>query len=272
MEENILGKTLSELTIRLKNDLIKANDENYDNKNLWLSTKDIHKIRIGIEHINDNVFNKESLSFFNKCVDFSDFYLHFYHSYDAEYNEYYIPISEINQVLGALAVYFLKHDYDVAIKKIIMKENESFVPKIYDLIEQMENSYDNGDYGTVTTLSSTILQNVFIEICKFNDIEVSKKDNFNTLYNKVKSSMKIDPSQYNDSKAIRKFCSKLNEIIIDINEIRNIYSDSHGADADTHISFSKISKHHFKLIVDTTKTCVNFLIGSYEFQTNQISM
>ena len=39
-----------------------------------------------------------------------------------------------------------------------------------------------------------------------------------------------------------------------------------------HILFSKISKHHFKLIVDTTKTCVNFLMGSYEFQNNEITM
>lgn len=267
-----MNKTLSELTIKLKDDLINATDNNFNNKNLWLSIEDIHKIRVGIDHINDSAFNKENLLFFETCVDFSAIYSHFYHSYEAEYNEYYLPLSEINKVLGPLAVYFLKHDYEVMLKKIVMEENLSFIPKVYNLIEQMEDAYDNGDFGTVTTLSSTILQNVFIEICDSKGIVINKKDKFNVLYNKVKPLLKIDPTQYSDNPAIRKFCSKLNELIIDINEIRNIYSDSHGADGETHILFSKISKHHFKLIVDTTKSCVNFLIGSYEFQNNEITM
>ncbi|MEG0275778.1 MAG: abortive infection family protein [Coprobacillus sp.] len=267
-----MSKTLSELTIKLKNDLINATDNNFNNINMWLTIEDIHKIRMGVDHINDSSFNKEDLSFFETCVDFNAIYLYFYHSNEAEFNQYYLPLSEINRILGPLSVYFLKHDYEVMIKKIVMEENLSFIPKVYDLIEQMEDAYNNGDFGTVTTLSSTILQNVFIEICNSKGVVINKKDKFNVLYSKVKPLLKIDPMQYNDDSAIRKFCSKLNELIIDINEIRNIYSDSHGANGETHILFSKISKHHFKLIVDTTKSCVNFLIGSYELQNNEITI
>lgn len=264
--------TLSELTLKLKDDLIRANDNNFHQKELWLSTSEIHKIRIGISNIDDAEFDKSDLTFFNTCADFIDIYMYFYHSPEAEFNDYYLPNTVISNTLGSLSVYFLNHDYEVLIKKINMEKNLPFIPKIYDLVEKMETAYDNSDYGTVTTLSSTILQNVFIEICTSKGITVDKNEKFNKLYNRVKPLLNIDAAQYKDNPAIRKFCSKLNELIADINEIRNIYSDSHGTDKETHILFSKISKHHFKLIVDTTKTCVNFLIGSYEFQNNKITM
>ena len=263
--------TLSELTNELKVELLNASDATYD-ENMWLSIEEIHRIRIGISKIDDFEFDKSKLSFFDSCVSFSDIYLYFYHSEEAEFNQYYLPKTEITKALGPLIVHFLKHDYEVIIKKINIDTHLSFSSKIYSLIEKMETAYDNSNYGLVTTLSSTILQNVFIEICKSQGITVNKNEKFNALYNKVKSLLNIDPVQYKEQPAIRKFCSKLNELIIDINEIRNIYSDSHGVDGETHILFSKISKHHFKLIVDTTKTCVNFLMGSYEFQNNEITM
>ena len=79
------------------------------------------------------------------------------------------------------------------IKKINIDTHLSFSSKIYSLIEKMETAYDNSDYGLVTTLSSTILQNVFIEICKSQGITVNKNEKFNALYNKVKSLLNIDP-------------------------------------------------------------------------------
>ena len=44
-------KTLSELTIKLKNDLINATDNNFNDENLWLSIENIHKIRMGVDRL-----------------------------------------------------------------------------------------------------------------------------------------------------------------------------------------------------------------------------
>ncbi len=99
--------TLSELTNELKVELLNASDATYD-ENMWLSIEEIHRIRIGISKIDDFEFDKSKLSFFDSCVSFSDIYLYFYHSEEAEFNQYYLPKTETHKGAWSIDCTFFK--------------------------------------------------------------------------------------------------------------------------------------------------------------------
>lgn len=86
--------------------------------------------------------------------------------------------------------------------------------------------------------------------------------------------LKIDPKLYTENgvtpdESLRNFTQNLNEVFTKLNQIRNIYSESHGKPKkDNQFNLKKLPKHHFKLILDTTKTISNFLVSSYEYQKN----
>ena len=136
----------------------------------------------------------------------------------------------------------------------------------------MEFAFGEKDYKRVMSLSSTILQSVFKEICDRLEITYKKSDNFPTLFKKVKERIKLDPELYQETPELRDFCSKINNLIILINELRNLYSESHGQSQKTAFDFDNLPSHHFKLIVDTTKSITNFLVSTYNFQYKALQM
>ena len=110
---------------------------------------------------------------------------------------------------------------------------------------------------------------MFKELCFFYNIQYSDNETFTALYKKVQDKLKLNPTLYNKNEKHKKalsFTSKIHKLFVHINELRNIYSDSHGIIGKESINFSSLPKHHYKLIVDSTKTITNFLIESNFYQ------
>ena len=133
---------------------------------------------------------------------------------------------------------------------------------------RMESALDNGNYSEVNSLSSKILSTIFKEVCKINNITIDNTENHVQLYNKVKNILNLNPKEYDQesNKVLRNFTSNLEVIVQKLNSIRNLYSDSHGIDDKTLISLKSLKKHHYKLIVDTTKSISNFILESHLIQ------
>jgi len=259
-------ETILDLVTRLRKELNQANNNNYF-KEIFVDSQDIHKIRAAVKKIEDDSIDKSKLHFLDKCFDFKSIYTYFFYNSRSEYDQSYSANEEINSSLDPLCIYLMDVNFEVNIKKINIAEKvEISFPEIVDYINSMEIAFSISDYKRVTTLSSTILQCVFKEICNLNNIEYSATDKFPSLYSKVKEILKIDAEKYSENPNLRTFCSKLNQLVILINELRNLYSDSHGSTQNSIFDFDKLPKHHIKLIIDTTKTIVNFLINSYEYQ------
>lgn len=265
-------ETVLDLVIRLKKNLDQANNNNYY-KDIFIDPENIHKIRTAIKKIENDKIDVNKLRFFEKCFDFKSIYEYFYMNNKSEHDQYYSANIEINTALDQLCIYLMEENYEVNIRKLKIEDKIVVgFPEIVGYIYSMEEAYSVSDYKRVTTLSSTILQCVFKEICDSKQVEYSENDKFPALYFKVKDILKINADQYKDNPNLRNFCSKLNQLVILINELRNLYSDSHGSTQNAIFDFDKLPKHHIKLIVDTTKTIVNFLIDSYEYQYDTLKL
>lgn len=263
-------ETILDLVIRLKKNLDQANNNTYY-KDIYMNIEDIHKIRMAIKKIQSDKIDVSKLQFFDKCFDFKSIYEYF--NSKSDYDQYYSISNEISSSLDQYCIYLMEENYEVSIKKIYMEEKvEVSFPEIVDYLNSMEVAYSISDFKRVTTLSSTILQCTFKEICKLNGVDYSESEKFPSLYSKVKDILKINADQYKDNPDLRLFCSKLNQLVILVNELRNLYSDSHGSTQSTIFDFNKLPKHHIKLVIDTTKTIVNFVISSYEYQYAMLNL
>ena len=266
-------ESLLNLTKRLKNELMNATRDNYKSER-WMSDEDIHRIRKGIKEISIEGEKIPGFNFLDTCFGFVSIFEYFYFSNEAEYNEYYNVTETINSIFDPLLIYFMDTDYEVSIRKISISEAIDVIyPNLIFSINAMEQAYHSSDFERVTSLSSTILQSVFKEICALNNIKISTNEQFPKLFYKVKEVLKLDARIYGEEyPKLREFSSHINTIVIKLNEIRNLYSESHGKDQDDAFHYEKLKRHHIKLIVDSTKTIVNFLIDSYDFQFNSLSI
>jgi len=260
-------KTLFELAYQLKNDLLKAENVNFTKQSLWIKQEEIHALRKGVKNIPADILDMKSLHFLNSCIDFRSIYNYFYHSYEAEYNDHYIANEEISRCLDPLCIYLMDNDYEISIRRISLSHGTNTLHQELLLkIEEMEDACQKENFDRVTTLSSSILQSIFKVICDNEDIEYENNEKFPSLFKKIKKTLHIDPKDKSKNENIKKLCSKLSVLIITINEIRNLYSDSHGLETKSLLEYRSIPKHHYKLIVDSTKTSINFLMSSYLHQ------
>ncbi|HLR88784.1 MAG TPA: abortive infection family protein [Atopostipes sp.] len=136
----------------------------------------------------------------------------------------------------------------------------------------MEEAYYSKDYLRVSSLSSSVLQSTFKEICNLKGIKYSKNEKFPALYKKVKNLLNLDPKEYNHDKKLKIFSSKMNVLMISINEIRNLYSESHGLSGKEYFSYNSLPPHHIKLIVDMMKIVRNFLIETHDYRLESIKI
>jgi hypothetical protein len=67
----------------------------------------------------------------------------------------------------------------------------------------MEEAYYSKDYLRVSSLSSSVLQSTFKEICNLKGIKYSKNEKFPALYKKVKNLLNLDPKEYNHDKKLK---------------------------------------------------------------------
>lgn len=265
-------ETLLELVKRLKKTLNKATNQDYYKGELY-SEEDIHKIRVAIRKIADEKLDRSKFAFLDECFEFKSIYEYFYFSDRQEFEQHYSPTEEINSVFDPLCIYLMDINYEVNIKKVSINENINvFHPQLFEYIELMEFAFNENDFKRVMTLSSTILQSVFKEVCDRQGVTYKSSDKFPALFSKAKDKLKLDAELYKDTPELRNFCSKINNLIIQINELRNLYSESHGQSQKSVFDFDKLPAHHFKLIVDSTKTITNFLVSTYDFQYEALPM
>lgn len=266
-------KNLLDLLKKLKRDLNEANTMNYTDAGMWISPEEIHTIRIAIRRIDGKLYSKESFEFLIERYDFKSIYEYFFMSSRFEFDQYYNPVDEISSILDPLLIHLMDINYEVSIRKI---EYSDKIPDIYaelvDNLELIEQAYLDTDFKRVTSLSSTVLQSLFKEICSSNDISYTKHEKFPQLYKKVAKLLNVDSSKYKENNKLRDFSSNINKIVVSLNEIRNLYSESHGHDKNDVFNFEKLPKHHIKLIVDTTKTIVNFFVETYFYQKDALKI
>lgn len=261
-------ETLMELVKKLKNNLLVAVNNDYKSDQ-WISEEDIHRIRKGIDELNKNSNQTLKMNFLSNCFDFRSIYEYFFHNYDNQYS----PDESITALFDPILIALMETDYEVNIRKISTTEKISQIyPSLISNLDAMEQAYHELEYERVTSLSSTILQSLFKQICDLEKIEYTKTEKFPQLFKKVKDVLKIDPKEYKDNPPLRDFCSSINAIVTKLNEIRNLYSESHGVSQNEAFNYEKLRGHHIKLILDSTKTIVNFLLDSYDFQYNSLKI
>lgn len=263
-------QNLYKLVYKLKTDLISCEGDLNKIDNI-LSIKDIHRIRKGLDKIEDGTFDKRGLEFLDHYHDFDSIVNYFYNlsSYETNVEPYLNIIITLDQLLNHL----LDNNYEILVRKI-NKSNivEDGFDSIVFLMEEMEKAFLQKDFATVTTLSSSILTSIFKDICVGRGIEYNDKDNFNILYNKIKDNLRLNPIEYKHKPKLRTFTSKINLLIKTINEIRNLYSSSHGNTKDKIMLYESVPPHHIKLIIDTTKTIANFIIETNFYQQNSLKI
>lgn len=255
------------LVKKLKKHLLTADNTDYT-LSQWITEKEIHRIRKGLIEMNENSKINLELNFLRQCFDFRSIYEFFFH------DEQYFESSEyITRLFDPVLIELMENDYEVDIRKVSTTDNISQIyPNLISSLNSMEQAYHELEYERVTTLSSTILQSMFKEICDLNEITYTKNEKFPQLFKKVKAVLKLDAKNYQDNPPLRDFCSSINAIVIKLNELRNLYSESHGVSQSDVFNYEKLKSHHIKLIVDSTKTIVNFLIDSYDYQFNSLTI
>lgn len=205
-----------------------------------------------------------SKEFITNCADIHSVYLYFY-GYEREWNADMDVMHTIDPWLNEL----IEKNYIVSIEKIKISEKiEPFHQGVYENLELLDNEYYRANFAAVTALSSSILSSLFKQICVKRNISFTTSDTHVDLYNKVKEVLKLDVKRYKSEGRddIVKFTGNISAILANLNEIRNFYSVAHGTTNALNEKMKNLSAHHYKLIVDSTKSIANFLVNSYMFQ------
>ncbi|XMB67346.1 abortive infection family protein [Mycoplasmatota bacterium zrk1] len=198
----------------------------------------------------------------NRCFDYNSVYDYFFADDGVNYNNNFDPKRVITELFDPLLIDLYQEDYEVNVQRINVEAKVyEFSNQIYQQVSELEQSYYEGNYQRVGTLGSTILQSIFKQMCSNAKLPIKKNVKFPQLFSTVKELFKLDPKLY-ENQDLKKFTSYLNIIVIKINEMRNLHSDSHGMDMEKSLVFSKIPPHHMKFIVDSTKTIVNFMVNT----------
>ena len=189
--------------------------------------------------------------------------------YNQNYPNEYDGEDAIQNIIDPWLIYFQENDYEVSIRKVnISKQFEGNYSSIVGDIAEMESALISGNYARVTSLSITILTALYKTICDAENEEYDKNIQFETLYNLVSKHLKMNSKLYNnqEDKSLVRFCSLVKNLNFTLNNLRNLFSEAHGKSENVRIQYNRLSPHHFKLIVDSTKTIANFIIESYNFQ------
>lgn len=253
------------LLLNLKSQLLTYSKDKYlPPKNEHITPYDLLKIRLTLRKLKSN--NLPKIDFIEKYADFESIYIYFFEDNNSPN---YDPYMFLIEIFDPWLNFLIEQDYEVIIRRVRITENfDNFHSGILEDFNRMESALDNGNYSEVNSLSSKILSTIFKEVCKINNITIDNTENHVQLYNKVKNILNLNPKEYDQesNKVLRNFTSNLEVIVQKLNSIRNLYSDSHGIDDKTLISLKSLKKHHYKLIVDTTKSISNFILESHLIQ------
>lgn len=146
--------------------------------------------------------------------------------------------------------------------------------KLDEIILNIQNQFTNIDeklngknYREVNTccksLVESVCKNILLNEKKYSSKDINKMK-FGKLVNETLSLLNIKGT-VTDDKELKNVVSKINSIVSSINEVRNFYSSAHGYDYKLENKAVRLSHHHYKAIVDSSKTVCNFIIGSYKY-------
>jgi len=172
----------------------------------------------------------------------------------------------------------LKYDgYEIVKKGILYKvrdlksgivETSSKLEKlshefIDEQIEKCEEKLVNGDYDGAITNSRSLVEAVLIEIEKKLNNNPQKYDgDLPKLYGRVKKQLNLEPERKDIDECLKQILGGLNSIVVGLAGLRNKMSDSH-------VRTYKPYKHHALLAINSAKTFVNFVLGTYEYQKDK---
>ena len=258
--------TTYELLRKLKDQLLgKYNNESL--KETLITPIELMSLRKALKDIKLKKKNLPDISFILEYADFDSIYYFFFY-YDREYG----AVDFLVNIIDPWLIELIENDYNILVERIQPSDKiETFYANVISDMAELEKSYFEANYSHVTTLSSKILSSVFKQVCQKQGIIYSQSADHMQLYSLVKEKLNLSSGNYKDKdlQSLVKFTSSIENIVKHLNQLRNIYSDSHGVEEQKLFEMKTLKQHHFKLIVDSTKTIANFVIGTYSFQNER---
>lgn len=254
--------TTYEILKKLKNQILELR-ENSEIKGDIVTDIELMRLRVVLKKLNATKKNSD-IRFISEYADVHSIF-HYFFGEEMEYDQ----MTYFTRTIDPWLIELIENDYNIVIEKISPSEKiESFYSSLLVDMDNLEKSYFEANYSHVTALSSKILSAVFKQICQKLNIEYSANSNHMQLYGLVRDKINLNPSTYKDKELQNfvNFTSSIGAIIKHLNQLRNLFSDSHGVEENKYIEMKNLKPHHFKLIVDTTKTIANFIVGTYNFQ------
>ena len=139
------------------------------------------------------------------------------------------------------------------------EEKEGYV-FIDEQIKKSEQKISIGDYDGAITNARSLVEAVLTELERQLDGTAPPYDgDLIRLYKRVQKLLKLDPARDDVDSTLKQVLSGLSSIITGLSGLSNKMGDRH-------VRSYKPSKHHALLVVNSSKTLVNFLFETHQFQ------
>jgi len=160
------------------------------------------------------------------------------------------------------------HDLErgvVEIANSFSKSNEDGLHFIDEQILKSEQKIQCGDYDGAISNARSLLEAVLVEIeRKCADSTTEYNGDLLRLFRRVQKHLNLNPAREDIDSALKQVLSGLVSVVSGLAGLRNKMSDAH-------VRSYKPSKHHAMLVANASKTVVNFLYGTYDYQKKKIS-
>nr|WP_239540230.1 abortive infection family protein [Salimicrobium jeotgali] len=126
-----------------------------------------------------------------------------------------------------------------------------------------EQRLEKGDYSGAVTSARTLVEGVCKEILThFPEVEIKDNITLPQLFKKVQQNLNLAPNDETLERNLKDVLNGLIKIVNGIAEVRNKYGDAHPPK-------NLIMEHHAKLVVNSSKTVIDFLFKTYEYQNER---
>lgn len=130
---------------------------------------------------------------------------------------------------------------------------------IQEQIQKCDVKISSGDFDGAITNARALVEAVLVEIERLHNPQINDYDgDLIKLYGRVRKIMNMQPSN--------KVNNNLNQVMTGLTSIINGLSSLRNSMSDAHVRETKPSSRHARLIVNSSRTLVNFIIESYSHQ------
>lgn len=256
----------TELLEYCKNGLRRTYDEYTErnmitNYNLFLEDSDYRKARMKILKLCEEK-DMEIPSVIKDCRSVEEF-IQFFVFGNSNYTSFGEIMSYISNIFNTFIDYVEMKSIDVKIIHIDCEvPQELSYDHILEDIRKCEERIENGDYSGASTSARSLLEGVCKEIIyNIEGTAIEGSPKLPVLFNTVRKYLSLDPGNKDLQKPLKEVLSGLINVVHGFNEIRNVGGDSHSR-------IIPLKLHHALLVVNSSKTVVNFLFHTYEYQRN----